>query len=85
VTTPSIAYRNQGTVDNRSIPDSAADVEQFHVDNLSSAHVYLRMPPGEEWTSIKIELLEDCAQLTKANSIEGGNCYPRGAGVFARL
>jgi len=43
----------------------------FHVDNLSSAHVYLRLPDGETWDSIPTELLEDCAQLTKANSIEG--------------
>ncbi|KAJ4517699.1 hypothetical protein HRR78_003537 [Exophiala dermatitidis] len=44
---------------------------RFHVDNLSSAHVYLRLKPGESWTSIPQALLEDCAQLTKANSIEG--------------
>jgi NFACT protein RNA binding domain len=44
---------------------------QFHADNLSSAHVYLRMKTGDLWTSIPQALLEDCAQLTKANSIEG--------------
>lgn len=44
---------------------------QFHVDNLSSAHVYVRLRPGETWTDIPRALLEDCAQLTKANSIEG--------------
>lgn len=38
---------------------------------LSSAHVYLRMPEGMVWTSIPEALLEDCAQLVKANSIEG--------------
>jgi len=43
----------------------------FHVDNLSSAHVYLRMKAGDSWSSIPKDLLEDCAQLTKANSIEG--------------
>ncbi|ORY16751.1 hypothetical protein BCR34DRAFT_622222 [Clohesyomyces aquaticus] len=43
----------------------------FHVDNLSSAHIYLRLPEGENWESISAELLKDCAQLTKANSIEG--------------
>lgn len=43
----------------------------FHVDNLSSAHVYLRMRDGEKWDAIPAELLTDCAQLTKANSIEG--------------
>jgi NFACT protein RNA binding domain len=44
---------------------------QFHVDNLSSAHVYLRMNAGDTWTAIPQDLLEDCAQLTKANSIDG--------------
>ncbi|TCD65788.1 Coiled-coil domain-containing protein 25 [Steccherinum ochraceum] len=43
----------------------------FHVDKLSSAHVYLRMPEGMSWESIPEVLLTDCAQLVKANSIEG--------------
>ncbi|KAF5860836.1 Coiled-coil domain-containing protein 25 [Aspergillus alliaceus] len=43
----------------------------FHVDNLSSAHVYLRLRDGELWDNLPQPLLEDCAQLTKANSIEG--------------
>jgi hypothetical protein len=43
----------------------------FHVDKLSSAHVYLRMPPTMTWDSIPQALLTDCAQLVKANSIEG--------------
>ncbi|PCH04207.1 protein of unknown function DUF814 [Penicillium occitanis (nom. inval.)] len=34
------------------------------------AHVYLRLRDGETWENIPKELLEDCAQLTKANSIE---------------
>jgi len=43
----------------------------FHVDNLSSAHVYLRLPAGMDWTEIPEETLEDCAQLVKQNSIQG--------------
>jgi hypothetical protein len=43
----------------------------FHVDNLSSAHVYLRLPEGQSWENVDQSLLVDCAQLTKANSIEG--------------
>ncbi|CAE6406442.1 unnamed protein product [Rhizoctonia solani] len=44
----------------------------FHVDKLSSAHVYLRLPANiESWEKIPQELLTDCAQLVKANSIEG--------------
>nr|PNR47968.1 hypothetical protein PHYPA_012441 [Physcomitrium patens] len=42
----------------------------FHVDKLSSAHVYLRMPKGQTMEMISPELLEDCAQLVKANSIQ---------------
>ncbi|KAJ9081646.1 hypothetical protein DSO57_1012315 [Entomophthora muscae] len=43
----------------------------FHVDKLSSAHVYLRLPIGSDWKDIPEMLLNDLAQLTKANSIEG--------------
>lgn len=44
----------------------------FHVDKLSSAHVYLRMPNTiASWESIPEALLIDLAQLVKANSIEG--------------
>ncbi|TAQ88048.1 hypothetical protein B7494_g3617 [Chlorociboria aeruginascens] len=43
----------------------------FHADKLSSAHIYLRMNEGETWDAIPQDLLTDCAQLTKANSIEG--------------
>ena len=46
---------------------------QFHVDKLSSAHIYLRLREGETWDNIPQELLTDLAQLTKANSIEGRN------------
>ncbi len=44
----------------------------FHVDKLSSAHVYIRMSETQ-WTidTLPIKLVEDCAQLVKANSIEG--------------
>ncbi|KAF9517291.1 hypothetical protein BS47DRAFT_1483482 [Hydnum rufescens UP504] len=43
----------------------------FHVDKLSSAHVYLRLPSDVTWDAIPQPLLVDCAQLVKANSIEG--------------
>ncbi|OBT69802.1 hypothetical protein VE03_00705 [Pseudogymnoascus sp. 23342-1-I1] len=43
----------------------------FHVDNLSSAHIYLRLSETQSWESIPEDLLTDLAQLTKANSIEG--------------
>ncbi len=43
----------------------------FHVDNLSSAHVYLRLKDGQTIDSIPDDVLTDLAQLVKANSIEG--------------
>ncbi|KAK4228472.1 hypothetical protein QBC38DRAFT_474932 [Podospora fimiseda] len=43
----------------------------FHVDKLSSAHIYLRLRQGETWETIPELLLQDLGQLTKANSIEG--------------
>lgn len=43
----------------------------FHVDKMSSAHVYLRMRKGETLDDIPQVVLEDCAQLVKANSIQG--------------
>ncbi|RCH82430.1 Coiled-coil domain-containing protein 25 [Rhizopus azygosporus] len=45
--------------------------EDFHVDKLSSAHVYVRLQPGQTWLDIPPEVVDDCAQLVKANSIEG--------------
>lgn len=43
----------------------------FHVDALSSAHVYLRLRPGQNLDDIPTAVLDDCVQLVKANSIQG--------------
>lgn len=43
----------------------------FHVDKLSSAHVYLRLRKGETIEDIPEAVIQDCAQLVKANSIQG--------------
>ena len=43
---------------------------RFHVDKLSSAHVYLRLKEGETLDDIPANVLEDAAQLVKANSIQ---------------
>lgn len=51
----------------------------FHVDDLSSAHVYLRLERGPNLKKFKEtgrldhlpDALSDCVQLVKANSIEG--------------
>lgn len=69
---PAFIYVGKDKVENEDLIKFGWDEDVwFHVDNLSSAHVYLRLKPGDSWTSISQPLLEDCAQLTKANSIEG--------------
>ncbi|CDQ63375.1 unnamed protein product [Oncorhynchus mykiss] len=50
----------------------------FHVDKLSSAHVYLRMPKGLTIEDIPKEVLIDCVQLVKNNSIQGQRREPGG-------
>ena len=44
---------------------------RFHVHNHSSAHIYLRLPKGETIDDVVEDIVHECAQLTKANSIEG--------------
>jgi len=43
----------------------------FHVEGISSAHVYLRLPEGVEWDAIPPVVMKFCCQLVKNNSIEG--------------
>lgn len=43
----------------------------FHVDKVSSAHVYLRLAPGQTIDDIPNSVLDDACQLVKANSILG--------------
>ncbi|KAK7101337.1 coiled-coil domain-containing protein 25-like [Littorina saxatilis] len=43
----------------------------FHVDKVSSAHVYLRLHEGDTIDDIPQAVIDDCAQLVKANSIQG--------------
>ena len=52
------------------IPGLPEDV-WFHVDDLSSAHVYLRMKPGMTMDDISEQLILECSSLVKANSIQG--------------
>lgn len=53
---------------------------RFHVDDLSSAHVYLRLPEGATLDDIPADTLEDCCQLVKANSIQGEVMVAGGVG-----
>ncbi|XP_033738459.1 coiled-coil domain-containing protein 25-like [Pecten maximus] len=43
----------------------------FHVDKVSSAHVYLRLHLGDTLDDVPQAVIDDCAQLVKANSITG--------------
>ena len=44
---------------------------RFHVDDMSSALVYLRMKlPNNSYEELSSKSVEECAQLTKENSIE---------------
>ena len=43
----------------------------FHVDDLSSAHVYLRLKSGMTLDDIPPDCLVDCCSLVKSNSILG--------------
>jgi len=43
----------------------------FHVDKLSSAHVYLRLAEGQTIEDIPQVVIEEAAQLVKHNSIKG--------------
>jgi predicted ribosome quality control (RQC) complex YloA/Tae2 family protein len=57
----------------------------FHVEDLSSAHVYLRQKEGEDFAldSLPPALVNECAQLVKANSIEGSKLSSCGV-VYTR-
>jgi len=47
-------------------------INRFHVDNFSSAHVYLRTKtPITSYDDLPAKAVIECAQLTKDNSIEG--------------
>ncbi|KAK4941207.1 hypothetical protein LTR10_018880 [Elasticomyces elasticus] len=61
---PAFIYVGKDKVENE-------DLIKFGWDEDVCAHVYLRLKVGDSWKSIDRALLEDCAQLTKANSIEG--------------
>lgn len=41
------------------------------MDKLSSAHVYLRLNPGQTLDDVPTAVIEDACQLVKANSIQG--------------
>ncbi|KAI1008164.1 hypothetical protein K3495_g75 [Podosphaera aphanis] len=65
-------YAGKDKVENEELIRYGLDEDVwFHVDKLSSAHIYLRMQQGQTWDTLPEPLLIDCAQLTKANSIEG--------------
>jgi predicted ribosome quality control (RQC) complex YloA/Tae2 family protein len=71
-TTGHVIYVGKDKVENEDLIKYGLEHDVwFHVDKLSSAHVYLRLRCGETLDDITERELEDCAQLVKANSIAG--------------
>ncbi len=73
-----VIYMGKDKFENEDLIKYAwAEDHWFHVDDLSSAHVYLRYPaPGTKHKPVPVseippELVAECSQLVKANSIEG--------------
>ncbi|EPQ26295.1 uncharacterized protein PFL1_06230 [Pseudozyma flocculosa PF-1] len=73
VTPPATIYMGKDKFENEDLLRYGLERDVwFHVDKLSSAHVYLRLPDSvTDWESIPEPLLVDCSQLVKANSIQG--------------
>ncbi|AAW41900.1 hypothetical protein CNBB1970 [Cryptococcus deneoformans B-3501A] len=75
VSPPVTIYMGKDKVENEELLRYGLPTDVwFHVDKLSSAHVYLRQPdnqPHGEWDKLPAVLVNDLAQLVKANSIEG--------------
>ncbi|ODN98405.1 cytoplasmic protein [Cryptococcus wingfieldii CBS 7118] len=75
VSPPVTIYMGRDKVENEELLRYGLPTDVwFHVDKLSSAHVYLRQPDGQphgEWDKLPSALVNDLAQLVKANSIEG--------------
>ena len=69
---PAILYMGRDKFENEDLLKWGVDEDVwFHVDDLSSAHVYLKLQPGWTVDTIPEAVLTDCCQLVKANSIEG--------------
>eukprot|EP00180_Rhodochaete_pulchella_P000608 Plantae.Rhodophyta-Rhodochaete_pulchella.ctg1446.p2 GENE.Plantae.Rhodophyta-Rhodochaete_pulchella.ctg1446~~Plantae.Rhodophyta-Rhodochaete_pulchella.ctg1446.p2 ORF type:complete len:212 (-),score=37.53 Plantae.Rhodophyta-Rhodochaete_pulchella.ctg1446:2973-3608(-) len=65
-------YAGRDKYENETLLKYAWDEDVwFHVEKLSSAHVYLRLNPGQTLDDIPDSVLTDCCQLVKHNSIEG--------------
>ncbi|KAF1760956.1 hypothetical protein GCK72_009209 [Caenorhabditis remanei] len=75
VSPPALIYMGQHQEENEKLLKEEgkenSDDLWFHVDGMSSAHVYLQMPRGMTMETIPEELLEDCCQLVKKHSIQG--------------
>ncbi|CAI2184900.1 19292_t:CDS:2, partial [Funneliformis geosporum] len=74
---PALIYMGKNMEENEDLikygweDDVWYDYHLFHVHPHSSAHVYLRLQPGQSWENIPQKLLEDLGQLAKDNSIKG--------------
>ncbi|EOR03931.1 Coiled-coil domain-containing protein 25 [Wallemia ichthyophaga EXF-994] len=65
-------YMGKDKIENEELIKHGFDNDVwFHVDKLSSAHVYMRLRDDMSWDNIPHPALYDCSQLVKANSIQG--------------
>ncbi|KAI6190903.1 Coiled-coil domain-containing protein 25 [Aphelenchoides bicaudatus] len=71
-TPPTLLYMGRDKFENEKLIRWAWPEDVwFHVDKLSSAHVYLRLGEGQTLEDVSMDVIIDCAQLVKQNSIEG--------------
>jgi hypothetical protein len=67
-----IIYMGKDKYENEELLKYALPIDLwFHVEDMSSAHVYLRLPEGVTIDKIPEEILEECFQIVKDNSRDG--------------
>jgi predicted ribosome quality control (RQC) complex YloA/Tae2 family protein len=56
-----LIYKGKDKFENEELIKFGINIDVwFHVDNLSSAHVYLRLNPGETWDTLNPDLIAEC-------------------------
>lgn len=72
VSPPMVIYMGEDKFENEELLKYGFPCDiWFHVDDLSSAHVYLRVEDGTAIENIPRDVILDCAHLVKHNSIKG--------------
>lgn len=67
-----LVYMGKDKYENEVLIENALPIDVwFHVDDFSSAHVYLRLFENETVESLNKSVIEACSHFVKHNSIEG--------------